>query len=67
MKGRFIQILILHLCKTGVKKETYNFIGGIGGRDITKEDIHEMFENLRLASVGEQIDTVSYYNVRCAL
>lgn len=55
------------LMQSGVKKETYNFIGGIGGRDITKEDIYEMYENLRLASVGEQIDTVSYYNVRCAL
>ncbi len=53
--------------QTGIQKETYNFIGGIGGRDITKEDIHEMYENLRLAFVGEQIDKVSYYNVRCAL
>ncbi|GAU77564.1 transketolase C-terminal domain-containing protein [Fusibacter sp. 3D3] len=53
--------------QSGIKKETYNFIGGIGGRDITKDDIHEMYENLQLASAGEQIDAVTYYNVRCTL
>ncbi|MBF4695740.1 transketolase C-terminal domain-containing protein [Fusibacter ferrireducens] len=55
------------LIQSDIKKETYNFIGGIGGRDITKEAILEMYENLRLASVGESIEKVSYYNVRCAL
>lgn len=32
------------LIKTGVYKKSYNFIGGLGGRDISKENIHECFD-----------------------
>lgn len=46
------------------KIAAYNFIGGIGGRDITREDIAEMVENLLNR---ENLEAVSYYNVRCAL
>lgn len=52
------------LLQTGIKTETYNFIGGIGGRDITKEDVEQMFNQLL---EGNQLDKVSYYNVRCTL
>lgn len=52
------------LLQMGMKTETFNFIGGIGGRDITKEDIELMFNQL---IERNQLDKVSYYNVRCTL
>ncbi len=42
---------------------TLNFIGGLGGKDITKENIREMFDNLQ----KEQCETVSYYNMGCGI
>jgi pyruvate ferredoxin oxidoreductase alpha subunit len=44
--------------------ETYNFIGGIGGRDITPENIEEMFDVLLGNKKAEKI---SFYNMRCEL
>ncbi|MCH4889782.1 pyruvate ferredoxin oxidoreductase [Acidaminobacter sp. JC074] len=42
--------------------KSYNFIGGLGGRDITKENITEVYEKLMS---DEPIDKVNYMNVRC--
>lgn len=42
--------------------ESYNFIGGLGGRDITKANIEEAFDILLEA---ESIEKVNYMNVRC--
>lgn len=55
------------LLQRGLNLITLNFIGGIGGRDITKQNIEEMFDKLSTVSTSEAVDTVSYYNVRCSL
>jgi len=44
--------------------ESYNFVGGLGGRDITKDNIEEAFNTLLNA---DKIDKVNYMNVRCDL
>lgn len=46
---------------------TLNFIGGLGGRDITKENIKDMFESLLAAAKGEKVERIQYMNVRCEL
>lgn len=46
---------------------TINFIGGIGGRDITKNNIREMFESLLKEGNGEKQDRIQYVNVRCEI
>lgn len=48
-------------------KPAVNFIGGLGGRDITKNNIEEMFENLFKLADGEVQERVQYMNVRCPL
>lgn len=42
--------------------ETINFIGGLGGRDITKENLKDAYE---LMLKGEITEKVQYLNVRC--
>ncbi|MDM8534602.1 transketolase C-terminal domain-containing protein [Clostridiaceae bacterium HSG29] len=42
-----------------------NFIGGIGGKDITKNNIKEAFESLLKVANGEKEDRIQYMNVRC--
>jgi pyruvate ferredoxin oxidoreductase alpha subunit len=42
--------------------ESYNFIGGLGGRDITKENIEEAYMMLLN---DKSIEKVNYMNVRC--
>lgn len=44
---------------------TINFIGGLGGRDITKENIRNAFESLLLESKGQKQEKIQYMNVRC--
>lgn len=42
-----------------------NFIGGLGGRDITKENIESAYETLMSKAEGNHQDKVQYMNVRC--
>lgn len=44
-----------------------NFICGLGGRDVSKENIREMFASLLQAQKGESVPKVQYMNVRCEL
>lgn len=55
------------IAKGKLPVETLNFIGGLGGRDITKDNIAQAFETLLAASRGEEFDLVNYMNVRCEL
>ena len=48
-------------------KPAINFIGGLGGRDITKNNIEEMFESLLRIGAGEKEDRLQYVNVRCSI
>lgn len=45
---------------------TLNFIGGLGGRDITKGNIREMYNSLLLEASGKKQEKIQYMNVRCA-
>jgi pyruvate ferredoxin oxidoreductase alpha subunit len=53
------------LYSTGAQKLSINYIAGIGGRDISKENIREMYLNLLKASTGESVDRIQYVNTRC--
>jgi len=48
-----------------VQPKTLNFIGGLGGRDITKENLEEAFETLLDSDSAPSIKRVQYMNVRC--
>lgn len=50
---------LIHLEKS---PRTLNFVGGLGGRDITKENIYEAYE---LMLEGNFEDKIHYMNVRC--
>ena len=43
--------------------QSYNFVAGMGGRDISKADIEEMFMDLIKASKGEEIERVKFVNM----
>ncbi|MEA3316530.1 MAG: transketolase C-terminal domain-containing protein [Bacteroidota bacterium] len=45
------------------KPASYNFVAGMGGRDISKQDIEEMYNNLFDAKNGEEIDRVKFVNM----
>lgn len=47
--------------------KTMNFIAGLGGRDITKENIEDMFKKLIEVSSGKELDRIQFVNVRCEL
>jgi pyruvate ferredoxin oxidoreductase alpha subunit len=41
-----------------------NHLAGIGGRDVTKEQIMKMFELTRKAAKGEKVNTINWHNTR---
>lgn len=45
---------------------TLNFIGGLGGRDIKKDDIEKAFNSLLKELNGEKQEKIQYMNVRCS-
>jgi pyruvate ferredoxin oxidoreductase alpha subunit len=45
---------------------TMNFIGGLGGRDITKDNIRGAYETLLSQAGGNTEERIQYMNVRCA-
>ena len=51
------------LQRNGIATPTANFIAGLGGKDITKENIIEMFDSL----LSGKSETIEYYNMGCAL
>jgi pyruvate ferredoxin oxidoreductase alpha subunit len=55
-------------CLAAMEKQPkgINFIGGIGGRDITKEDLVKAYDELLAAAKGQTVDRVQYMNVGCA-
>lgn len=46
--------------------KTMNFIGGLGGRDITKLNIKSAYESLLSKAAGHDEERIQYMNVRCA-
>lgn len=42
--------------------KSYSYVGGLGGRDITKENIEEAYMNLLK---DENLEKINYMNVRC--
>jgi pyruvate ferredoxin oxidoreductase alpha subunit len=53
------------LFKAGIMVPTVNFVGGIGGRDISKENIFEIYETLLNVDEAAQ-EKIQYVNVRCS-
>lgn len=55
------------LVQSKIVPDTLNFIAGLGGRDITKENIKDMFNSLIASANGEKQERIQYMNVRCEL
>jgi pyruvate ferredoxin oxidoreductase alpha subunit len=54
------------LCDMASPPPRINFIGGLGGRNISKGHIREMFDELLAAARGEQRERIQFINVGCA-
>lgn len=55
------------ILQMGLTPKVHNFICGLGGRDVTKENIREMYDAMLSTAAGNPGDKVQYMNVRCAL
>ena len=55
------------ILQSGLSPEVLNFICGLGGRDVTKENLNQMFDAMLSALEGEKQERIQYLNVRCAL
>ena len=55
------------ILQMGLTPKVHNFICGLGGRDVTKDNIREMYEAMLATSEGKASDMIQYMNVRCAL
>ncbi|MCX7773452.1 MAG: pyruvate ferredoxin oxidoreductase, partial [Clostridia bacterium] len=54
------------LAKNGSTQVKMNFIGGLGGRDISKQDIVVVYDKLQEAAEGKQQETVQFINLGVA-
>jgi pyruvate/2-oxoacid:ferredoxin oxidoreductase alpha subunit len=41
-----------------------NHLAGIGGRDVTEDQIRKMFEITQKAANGEKVNTINWHNTR---
>ena len=48
----------------GMTVPVVNHLAGIGGRDVTREQIIKMFEITIKAGKGEKVNTVNWHNTR---
>lgn len=48
----------------GMTIPVINHLAGIGGRDVTKEQIKKMFELTRKAAKGEKVNEINWHNTR---
>ncbi len=55
------------ILQMGLTPKVQNFICGLGGRDVTKDNIREMYETMLATADGKACDMIQYMNVRCAL
>jgi pyruvate ferredoxin oxidoreductase alpha subunit len=55
------------LIRAGKCPKTINFIAGLGGRNISKKDLHDIFDTLKRAKNGEKIEQVQFINLRVPL
>lgn len=55
------------ILQMGLTPKVHNFICGLGGRDVTKDNIREMYDAMLASAAGNPGDKVQYMNVRCAL
>lgn len=53
------------LVQEGLMPKVHNFICGLGGRDVTKENLRQMYDAMQAAAKGEPQDRIQYMNVRC--
>jgi len=51
------------LSRLSKKPASYNFVAGMGGRDISKQNIEEMYNNLLDAKNGKEIERVKFINM----
>jgi len=55
------------ILQAGLTPKVHNFICGLGGRDVTKDNIREMYEAMLSTAEGNAGEIIQYMNVRCAL
>ena len=47
------------------KAQTMNFIGGLGGRNISKQDLEEMFKKMSDLALGKEQPLVQFFGMEC--
>ncbi len=52
------------IAKTGLSIFTKNYVGGLGGRDITKAEIEEMFNELLTGKLKKEGEHVEFFNLK---
>ncbi|MDR0762283.1 MAG: 2-ketoisovalerate ferredoxin oxidoreductase [Campylobacteraceae bacterium] len=55
------------LMRAGKCPKTINFIAGLGGRSISKKDLHDMFNTLSRAKNGEKTEQIQFINTKVPL
>lgn len=52
------------LYRPGAQVKTVNFIAGLSGRDITKENLAQMYEPLEALALGEKVSEIQFTGLR---
>jgi pyruvate ferredoxin oxidoreductase alpha subunit len=55
------------IAKTGLSIFTKNYVGGLGGRDITKAEIEEMFNELLTGKLKKEGEHVEFFNLKVSI
>lgn len=55
------------IAKTGLSVFTKNYVGGLGGRDITKAEIEEMFNELLTGKLKKEGEHVEFFNLKVSI
>ena len=66
MEGTIYTNINSALSRLAQKPLTLNFVGGLGGRDISKENLESIFSILFKAASGENQPEVQFFGMECA-
>lgn len=67
MEGTIYTNVNSALSRLAQKPSTLNFVGGLGGRDISKENLESIFATLQKAAKGEYQPEVQFFGMECAV
>ena len=65
MEGTIFTNVNSALSRCGSALETMNFIGGLGGRDISKQDLTDIFQKMQDQATGKKQPHVQFFGMEC--